>query len=173
MIGLGWRLERILHPVAATPPVPDPAQVATLAARLEAAGRRMRTRPTRLLHVGTGGCGACRLEVAALDGPVADLERAGLSLVGSPVAADILLVTGPGARNAAPVLRRAWEAMPGSRYVVSVGDCAAGAGFGGDYAVLADGIGAVVAGRSGGQGSAAAARRDPAGGADVCEAAVR
>ena len=140
----GWRLERILHPVAEPLPVPDPAQVATLAARLEATGRRMRARPARLLHVATGGCGACRLEVLALDGPVAELERAGLSLVGSPLDADILLVTGPAARNAAPVLRRAWDAMQAPRYVVAVGDCAAGVDLADGYAMLPGGIGAVV-----------------------------
>ena len=145
MTGLfGWRVERLLHPVAEPLPAPDPAQVATLAARLEKAGRRARLRPSRLLLVGTGGCGSCRLEVAALDGPVLDVGRAGLSFVGSPLEAEILVVTGPGARNAAGPLRRAYEAMSGARYVIGIGDCTAGLGSGAGYALHPEGVGAVV-----------------------------
>jgi Ni,Fe-hydrogenase III small subunit len=136
-------LTRIFHPVGEALPAPDPAQVSTLAARLEEAGRRRRGRPTSLLHVGTGGCGGCALELGALDGPIWDMGRAGLAFVEVPARADMLLVTGSGARNAAGPLRRAWEAMSGPRYVIAVGDCAAGDG-GGGYAMTPGGVGAIV-----------------------------
>ena len=125
---LALTLGRLFHPVGEPLPAPDPAQVSMLAARLEEAGRRRSGRPGSLLHVGTGGCGGCGLELAALDGPVHDFGRAGLQFVTAPARADILIVTGPGARNAAGPLRRAWEAMNGPRYVIAVGGLRGGRG---------------------------------------------
>jgi Ni,Fe-hydrogenase III small subunit len=85
------------------------------------------------------------MEIAAFEGPSFDLARAGLSLTASPLQADILLVTGPGARNAAGPLRLAWEAMAPPRHVIAVGDCAAGDGlFAAGYAIADGGVGGIV-----------------------------
>ena len=142
----GWSMlrltaSRLIRPAGETLPAPDPAQVSTLAARLEAAGRRRSGRAASLLHVETGGCGLCRLEIAALDGPVFDIGRAGLRFTDTPLDADILLVSGLGARNAAGPLRRAWEAMAEPRLVVAVGDCVSG---GEGYALTPGGVASIV-----------------------------
>ncbi len=146
MTGLRLLFDRLIHPVADALPVPDPAQVSTLAARLEAAGRRRRRRLSSILHVSTGGCGGCGLEIASLDEPVLDFGRAGLHFTATPLDADILLVSGPAVRNAAGPLRRAWEAMEGPRYVIAIGDCASGDGpfSNGGYAIGEGGVAGIV-----------------------------
>ena len=59
---------------------------------------------------------------------VYDLERFGLRFVASPRHADVLVVTGPVTRNMRQALERTWRATPDPKWVVAVGDCAAGAG---------------------------------------------
>lgn len=107
---------------------PDPAQVQALAARLRETGRggaeAASGAPLSLLHVPTGGCGGCRLELALLFEPPWDSGRHGLRLVTDPRHADVLVATGPLARNAAGALLRAWEAMPEPRFLLALGDCA-------------------------------------------------
>ncbi|MCB2126723.1 MAG: NADH-quinone oxidoreductase subunit NuoB, partial [Rhodobacteraceae bacterium] len=64
--------------------------------------------------------------------------------VASPRHADVLLVTGPVTRNMAEALRRTYDATPGPKWVIAVGDCAKGGGcFAGSYAI-AGGVAAVV-----------------------------
>ena len=75
----------------------------------------------------TGGCGGCRLELALLAAPPYDAERLGLRFVLTPRHANVLLASGSLARNAAGALLQAWEAMPNPRFLVALGDCAAGA----------------------------------------------
>ena len=104
-------------------PVPDPAQVAALAARLRDNNRRLPGGSLGLLHVPTGGCGGCQLELELLGG----LAPLGMQFVDTPRHANVLVATGGFARNAAGALRRAWEAMPDPKFLVAVGDCAAGA----------------------------------------------
>jgi len=50
-------------------------------------------------RVDAGSCNGCELEVVALNNPVYDIERFGIHFVASPRHADMLLVTGPAARN--------------------------------------------------------------------------
>ncbi len=127
------------------PPVPDPAQVALLAARLRDSGRRLPGGALSLLHVPTGGCGGCRLELALLEHPPYDIERFGLRFVTTPRHANVLIATGAFARNAAGALRRAWEAMPGPRFLVALGDCASGAEpVGAPYALTPGGVRAAL-----------------------------
>jgi Ni,Fe-hydrogenase III small subunit len=90
----------------------------------------------QLRHVDAGSCNGCEIEISAAFGPVYDAERYGLRLVASPRHADALLVTGPVTRNMADPLRRTYEATPGPRRVVAVGDCAINCGvFAGGYGV--------------------------------------
>lgn len=126
----------------AAPPAAD--AVRQMAERLEAAGQRRLGRSLALFHVPTGGCNGCELELRLLDDTTYALAAAGLRFVPTPLAADVLLATGPVSRGMAVPLRQAWEAMPAPRWCVAVGDCAADGGvFRGSYAV-ADGIGAAV-----------------------------
>ena len=65
----------------------------------------------------------------------APVERFGLRLVASPRHADVLVVTGPVTLNMREALERTYAAMPGPKWVVAVGDCAAMGGlFAGGYA---------------------------------------
>src|SRR5437867_3485695 len=82
----------------------------------------------QLRHVDAGSCNGCELEIASAFGPVYDAERYGARLVASPRHADALLVTGPVTRNMADPLRKTYEATPGPKLVVAVGDCARNCG---------------------------------------------
>ena len=116
--------------------MPADATVAALAARLDAAAQARLGRSLALLHLPTGGCNGCELELAALRGVVYGLERFGLRFVASPRHADVLVATGPLARNMHEALLAGWAAMPEPRWLVAVGDCAVDGGvFRGSYAV--------------------------------------
>jgi Ni,Fe-hydrogenase III small subunit len=86
-------------------------------------------------HVDAGSCNGCELEIQALHNPYYNLEGAGIQFVASPRHADLLLVTGPVSVNMEEALRRTYDAMPGPKLVIAVGDCGACGGiFGASYA---------------------------------------
>jgi Ni,Fe-hydrogenase III small subunit len=115
----------------------DTETTQSLAARLEAAGQTRLGRSLSLLHVNTGSCNGCELELRALASSIYDLERFGLHFADSPRHADVLVVTGPLTRNLREALEQAWDAAPDPKWVVAVGDCAVDGGvFKGSYAVL-------------------------------------
>ncbi|HUO44232.1 MAG TPA: NADH-quinone oxidoreductase subunit B family protein [Burkholderiales bacterium] len=100
------------------------------AAILERFGRALAIR-----HVDAGSCNGCELEIHALNGPHYNPEYLGIKFVASPRHADLLLVTGPVARNMEAALRRTYEATPDPKLVVAVGDCGCTGGiFGESYA---------------------------------------
>ncbi len=111
-------------------------------APVEAAGERLRATVHRVLgrslairEVDAGSCNGCELEVVALNNPVHDIERFGIQFVASPRHADMLLVTGPVARNMELALRKTYAATPEPRLVVAVGACGISGGiFGVNYA---------------------------------------
>jgi Ni,Fe-hydrogenase III small subunit len=82
----------------------------------------------QIRHVDAGSCNGCELEIASAFGPVYDAERYGARLVASPRHADALLVTGAVTLNMAEPLRRTYQAVPGPKLVVAVGDCARNCG---------------------------------------------
>jgi Ni,Fe-hydrogenase III small subunit len=111
----------------AEPAPPQPAE------QLPVAGLRG---SVQLRHVDAGSCNGCEIEIGSAFGPVYDAERHGVRLVASPRHADALLVTGPVTRNMAEPLRRTYDAVPGPKLVVAVGDCARNCGvFAGAYGV--------------------------------------
>jgi len=86
-------------------------------------------------HVDAGSCNGCELEIHALGNPVYNLEGAGIRFVASPRHADLLLVTGPVSRSMEVALKRTFEAAPGPKLVVAIGDCGCSGGiFGENYA---------------------------------------
>ncbi|QIZ39744.1 NADH-quinone oxidoreductase subunit NuoB [Saccharopolyspora sp. ASAGF58] len=90
----------------------------------------------QIRHVDAGSCNGCEVEIGSVFGPVYDAERYGARLVASPRHADALVVTGPVTRNMAEPLRRTYDAVPGPKTVVAVGDCARNCGaFAGAYGV--------------------------------------
>jgi len=115
---------------------PDAAQVEALALALDAASRARLGRSLSIRAVDAGSCNGCELELHALGNAFYDLERFGLRFVASPRHADVLLVTGPVAKNMAEALKRTYDATPAPKWVVAVGDCAVNGGiFAGSYAV--------------------------------------
>ena len=123
---------------------PDDAAVEALARELDAAARARLGRSLSIREVDAGSCNGCELEIHALGNAFYDLDRFGIRFVASPRHADVLLVTGPVAKNMAEALKRTYDATPGPKWVVAAGDCAINGGvFAGSYAVT-DGAAAVI-----------------------------
>ena len=80
-------------------------------------------------HVNVGACNNCDIEVLELLTPRYDVERFGITLVGSPRHADILLVTGVCTRQAEPRLRAVYEQTPKPCVVFCIGGCACTGGI--------------------------------------------
>jgi len=116
-------------------PLPGPDEELRVAERLDATVRRVLGRALCIRHVDAGSCNGCELEIHALNNPIYNLEGANIRFVASPRHADLLLVTGPVAKNMAVALKRTYEATPDPKLVVAVGDCGCTGGvFGESYA---------------------------------------
>ena len=103
--------------------------------RLSAETLRLLGRALAIRQVDAGSCNGCELEIHALNNPYYSLEGLGIKFVASPRHADMLLVTGPVAKNMEVALRRTWEAVPEPKLVVALGDCGCSGGiFGESYA---------------------------------------
>jgi len=121
----------------------EPASAAPADA-LESSGERLRGalaarlgRSLSIREVDAGSCNGCELEIHALGNAFYDLERFGVRFVASPRHADVLLVTGPVTLNMREALERTYAAVPAPKWVVAVGDCAAGCGvFADSYACV-------------------------------------
>ena len=101
--------------------------------------RRLR-RSVHIRHVDAGSDGSEEWEIQALTNPSYDVHRLGIFFTASPRHADILLVTGAGARGMLGPLHRTYMAMPRPVVVVAVGtDALSGGLVGGGYAT-ADGV---------------------------------
>jgi len=74
-------------------------------------------------HINTGSCNGCDIEILATLTPRYDVERFGIVLVGSPRHADVLLVTGPVARQMVSRVKRVYEQVPDPKMVIVVGSC--------------------------------------------------
>jgi Ni,Fe-hydrogenase III small subunit len=124
-------------PVTIPAPAPAPSIVEELGFTLAARARRLFGRSLTIREVDAGSCNGCELEIHALNNAVYDVERFGIKFVASPRHADVLLVTGPVTHNMKVALERTYAATPDPKWVVAVGDCAAGCGvFEGSYAVV-------------------------------------
>ncbi|HKM13865.1 MAG TPA: 4Fe-4S binding protein [Candidatus Methanomethylophilaceae archaeon] len=77
----------------------------------------------------TGSCNACEIEVNNMSNPYYDMNRFGVKIVASPRHADVLLVTGPMARNMKEAALETFEAMPSPKIVVAMGTCALSGGI--------------------------------------------
>jgi Ni,Fe-hydrogenase III small subunit len=86
-------------------------------------------------QIDAGSCNGCELEIHALNNAFYNIEGLGIRFVASPRHADLLLVTGPVARNMELALKRTYDATPDPKLVVAVGDCGCSGGiFGCSYA---------------------------------------
>ena len=111
-------------------------------------GLRARTaalrRSVHLRHVDAGSDGTEEWEILALLNPVYDVHRLGIFLTASPRHADVLLVTGAGARGMTGPLRRAYDAMPDPKIVIAVGADAVSGGLASPSYATTGGVAATV-----------------------------
>lgn len=119
-----------------TEPAPQADEsLRVLAGRLENEILRLFEGALAIRQVDAGSCNGCELEINALNNPYYNLEGLGIKFVASPRHADLLLVTGPVARNMEVALKRTWDATPDPKLVVAIGDCGCDGGvFGESYA---------------------------------------
>ncbi|MBO0763864.1 MAG: NADH-quinone oxidoreductase subunit NuoB [Hyphomicrobiaceae bacterium] len=124
-------------PLTERAPTPEEAQLAELAQNVGSAALSRLGRSLSIREVDAGSCNGCELEIHALSNAFYDVERFGLRFVASPRHADVLLVTGPVAKNMREALERTYAATPDPKWVVAAGDCAANCGvFAGSYACV-------------------------------------
>jgi Ni,Fe-hydrogenase III small subunit len=115
-----------------TEPWPAAAEELRVRQALQADIRAILGRALCIRQVDAGSCNGCELEIHALNNPIYNLEGLGIRFVASPRHADLLLVTGPVARNMEVALRRTWEATPDPKLVVALGDCGCDGGVFGE-----------------------------------------
>jgi membrane-bound hydrogenase subunit mbhJ len=80
-------------------------------------------------HAGASACNNCDIEILDMLTPKHDIERFGITLVGSPRHADVLLVTGVANRQTLPRLQRLYEQVPKPSVVIAIGTCACSGHF--------------------------------------------
>jgi len=131
-------------PLTEPSPGADDAALAELATAVDRAGRRKLGRSLSIREVDAGSCNGCELEIHALNNAFYDLERFGLRFVASPRHADVLLVTGPVTKNMREALERTYNATPGPKWVVAVGNCAIDGGIFAESYAVTGGVSAVV-----------------------------
>src|SRR5260221_4218095 len=95
-------------------------------------------------QVDVGSCNGCELDIHALNNPYYNIEGLGIRFAASPRHADLLLVTGPVAKNMEMALRIAYDAMPHPKLVVSVGDCGADGGVWGKTYATCGGVSEII-----------------------------
>ena len=129
-------IRQVLTEGICTEPLPQPTDAWHIdGARMQDAILALLGRALAIRHVDAGSCNGCELEIHALNNPYYNLEGCGIKFVASPRHADMLLVTGPVARNMQIAVKRAYEATPDPKLVVAVGDCGCTGGiFGESYA---------------------------------------
>ena len=91
---------------------------------VDKAMRFARRKSPWILHLDTGGCNGCAIEMFAMPSPRYDIERFGALSVGNPRHTDILLISGAISKKMEPRLKRIYEQIPDPKAVVAVGACA-------------------------------------------------
>jgi Ni,Fe-hydrogenase III small subunit/ferredoxin len=104
------------------------ATIQAARARLAERTRALR-RSVHVRHVDAGSDGSEEWEIQALLGPVYDIHRLGVFITASPRHADVLLVTGAGARGMSGPLRTTYDGMPDPKVVIAVGTDAVSGGL--------------------------------------------
>jgi NADH-quinone oxidoreductase B subunit len=89
-----------------------------------------------IIHMNTGSCNGCDIEILAALIPRLDVERFGILLKGSPRHADVMICTGPVTKQMKERLKRVYDQMPEPKFVVVVGQCGSSGGvYKGSYCV--------------------------------------
>ncbi len=85
---------------------------------------RILSRSLFLFHMGGSACNNCDIEILDALTPKYDLERFGVTLVGSIRHADVILLSGVFNKKAAIRARRLYEQAPKPVIVIAIGGCA-------------------------------------------------
>lgn len=90
-----------------------------------------------ILHLNSGACNACDIEIVAALTPRFDIERFGVLLKATPRHADVIIATGPVTRQIKDRIIRIYEQTPDPKFVVAVGACAmSGCVYRGAYNIM-------------------------------------
>ncbi len=77
-----------------------------------------------ILHLNSGACNACDIEIIAALTPRFDVERFGILLKATPRHADVIIATGPVTRQMRDRIIRIYDQVPDPKFVIAVGACA-------------------------------------------------
>lgn len=80
-------------------------------------------------HLSSGSCNNCDIEILDCLTPRYDLERFGVTLVGSIKHADALLCTGSANRMCIPRIKKLYDQMPKPGFVIVWGSCGSSRGL--------------------------------------------
>jgi NADH-quinone oxidoreductase B subunit len=80
-----------------------------------------------VFHLAASACNNCDIELLDTLTPKFDVERFGITLVGSPRHADVLLVSGIVNRQSIERFKRVYDDVPKPKLVVAIGACACSA----------------------------------------------
>lgn len=87
------------------------------------------TKSINVFHLSSGSCNNCDIEILDCLTPRYDIERFGMTLVGSIKHADVMLCTGSANRLCIPRIKKLYEQMPKPGFVVVWGACGASRGL--------------------------------------------
>ena len=82
-----------------------------------------------VFHLSSGSCNNCDIEILDCLTPRYDLERFGITLVGSIRHADVILCTGSANRLTVPIIKKLYDEMPKPAFVVAFGACGSSRGL--------------------------------------------
>ena len=104
---------------------------------LEKLVRWSRKKSPWILHLNSGACNACDIEIVAALTPRFDVERFGVLLKATPRHADVIISTGPVTRQIKDRIIRIYEQTPNPKFVIAVGACAmSGCVYRGAYNIM-------------------------------------
>jgi NADH-quinone oxidoreductase B subunit len=104
---------------------------------LEKLARWSRIKSPWILHLNSGACNACDIEVVAALTPRFDVERFGVLLKATPRHADVIVATGPVTRQIKDRIVRIYDQVPDPKFVIAVGACAmSGCVYRGAYNIM-------------------------------------
>ncbi len=90
-----------------------------------------------VLHLNSGACNACDIEILAALTPRFDVERFGILLKATPRHADVIVASGPVTRQMKDRIIRIYDQVPEPKFVIAVGACAmSGCVYRGAYNIM-------------------------------------
>jgi NADH-quinone oxidoreductase B subunit len=90
-----------------------------------------------ILHLNSGACNACDIEIVAALTPRFDIERFGVLLKATPRHADVIIASGPVTRQIKDRIIRIYDQVPDPKFVIAVGACAmSGCVYRGAYNIM-------------------------------------